>query len=214
MLSTLNPFHWKSTIGAVRHALDAHDKMNDSHKLNAKFARDVYHEPGDRHSIEGFNYQKNMSDRNSGVYLNDPDLKLILALKGTSNFADIGPDLFIIGGNEDNSRRFTQSLKKYDQVKNKFPNHKIEVVGHSLGGTQAMFVGQKRDVENYAYNPGFNATSDDVIKTDHPKTNIVMVQGDPISNTIMVRDLNEKTVILPSVSVRPSKNHSIDNFQT
>lgn len=210
IIKSVNPLHWVSTIKAIHHNRRAKSSMNQKSKDMAWLARSAYNTPEKRKDYQDYMYDHASSDVNHAVYHHKNNKRSVLSIKGTSALRDVLPDISILHGIQDKSPRFAKSLALYDKLQKEHSS--IDVTGHSLGGTQAMWIGQKRNTNAFAYNPGFNAASDDRIETNHPKVKVHLVTGDPISNTILARPLNSNTVLLPSHSFRPSKNHGIDNF--
>ena len=211
-LQLFNPFHVASTIKAVKHNKETRGRLSVDDVERARLVKQAYKDPSERKDVAGYSYVPEDSDGNIALYKRARDGQAVMAIRGTipTKVKDLVDDLAIIVGTEDKTNRFQGSLDKFDELKQKHP--KLWVAGHSLGGTQALNIGEKRNTEVFAFNPGFNAFSDDHGNENHPKTTLLLVNGDPLSNTIMTRKLNDKTKVLPSVSINPLKNHSLDNF--
>ena len=52
------------------------------------------------------------------------------------------------------SRRFTGADKTFRDAQSKYGKGNVEVTGHSLGGSQAMFIGKKYNAKGIAFEPG------------------------------------------------------------
>ncbi|AUD57339.1 hypothetical protein [Pleurochrysis sp. Polinton-like virus] len=112
--------------------------------------------------------------------------------------------------------RFNEAEEKYKQVARDFPKATIYVTGHSLGGSQALVVGElhpKAIVR--AFNPGSSPV--DLIVPNAPSNNntrIYRVPGDPIS--YFAFDSAEDVVSVKAKKdigiMSPLGGHDLDNF--
>lgn len=210
VLKKVNPFHYKATIASIKHNL-AERELGPEDKLHAQFANDAYKSHSDRSDFGAYKYEGMMSDENHSVYHNPIDRKIVIGMKGTSNLKDILPDLSILNDDVAGDPSFKDADDKYKQIRKMFVDHEISVTGHSLGGSKAMWVGAKNNVHSYAFNPGFNSLVDTKLDPSHSKSHVALVKGDPVSNSIMSRNMNDIKTI-PSVSANPVANHSMSNF--
>lgn len=82
--------------------------------------------------------------------------KAYVAFRGTDplNIADLGTDVMIALGMERNTRRFAASLDVTRKVIDKYGLENVELTGHSLGGTQAMYVNDQTGAKASVFNPG------------------------------------------------------------
>ena len=103
------------------------------------------------------NYNKDLelSNRNRSVYFDPNTRKAIVGFKGTdpSNSDDLGTDALIALGIYGVGSRFKNAIHTTQLAKAKYKGG-VTVTGHSLGGTQALYVSRAENVDAYAFNPG------------------------------------------------------------
>jgi len=125
---------------------------------------------------------------------------------------DLRDDFNIILGTETHTSRFNNTDELYKNVESKYGKDKLRVVGHSLGASVGMYIGEKHDVETHSFNPGISYRSAfQSHKNNVSKSYVYTTESDPVSmlryaNTDAHRtfvDVRQKDVIDP---------HSIDNF--
>jgi hypothetical protein len=110
----------------------------------------------------GYDIDKSLSSHVTTVYVRRRDKKAIVAYKGTSpkewkkiKDNDLVADAGILFGvpNYFNAR-FRQADNTYKAVASKYGARKVEVTGHSLGGSQAVYVGRLHNAKGTAFEPG------------------------------------------------------------
>ena len=89
---------------------------------------------------------------------------------------DLKPDMAIMAGTYAKNKRFKDYDNLYKSVVKKYGNDiKVTTTGHSLGGSQSLYLGHKYDLENYSYNPGVSPFSDNFKKlVENPKSKILL----------------------------------------
>jgi hypothetical protein len=111
---------------------------------------------GDTSYLPG-NLQKDeeLSNRNRVVYFDPNTRKAIVGFKGTdpSVADDLGTDALVAAGLYGVGSRFKNALETTRRAQAKYRGG-VSVTGHSLGGTQALYVSRQLDVDAYAFNPG------------------------------------------------------------
>lgn len=177
--------------------------------MYANLARESYKDHLSRNDLHGYKYIYEDSTPDYAVYKKGDDH--IMVYKGTSNTSDIIPDLAIAAGVQDRNRRFIEAEQAFVRLRKKHKKN-WTTVGHSLGGTQAMWVAQRNKVPSHAFNPGYSSIADDRIDTSYKDHNIYLIDGDPISNGMKRKEIEGNITVLPSVSFDPISNHSILNF--
>lgn len=82
--------------------------------------------------------------------------KAVVSFRGTDvlNWKDISADVMLALGVESFSKRFQDSLETTNNAIKKYGKDNVSVTGHSLGGTQALYVNAKTGVKAVAFNPG------------------------------------------------------------
>lgn len=109
----------------------------------------------------GYRIDKQLSSRTHTVYRHRSG-KVVVAYKGTSpeqwkriRGNDLAADLGIaLGIPEHLNGRFRQADKVYRQAASKYGAKNVEVTGHSLGGSQAIYIGRKYHAKGIAFEPG------------------------------------------------------------
>lgn len=213
-LNLLNPVAHFKTAKQILFNLKQRGKMNSAEKTFAKMAQDSYLEVGSRkgesEGIDGWKINSQFSNKRHVVYSRGNNHTFVL--RGTADTADLMPDLGIIAGTSDKSPAFIEARKQFEAAQ-KALGGIWNTTGHSLGGTKAMFLAQNSGglVSSYAFNPGFHSFADDRIDTKYDKHHVFTIQGDPVSNSILTRDLAHLKVS-DAASFNPLKNHSMSNF--
>ena len=107
----------------------------------------------------GFKKNKELSDRRSKVYEDTKTGDIYMAFRGTDvqKTNDLIADGFILGGMQGLSPRFRGSADKLKRTQKKFPDKRIITTGHSLGGSQSVWLGKNYNGIHASY--GFNAGS-------------------------------------------------------
>lgn len=75
---------------------------------------------------------RELSNINTKIYHGNHNL--IISSRGSSNVHDIGTNLYNLTGNLKKTNRFKDTQSRIDQALEKYPDSKITLVGHSLGG--------------------------------------------------------------------------------
>jgi hypothetical protein len=169
--------------------------------------------------INEYDLIPSLSDENSVVYSTGAQLgvttRIVISFRGTNplKFDDILTDLFITFGKEMETERFSVALQKVEKVMDMYPEVPIVVCGHSLGGTQAIYISKKYRFRTYAYNPAQGISLHYLNEINkHPQIRVFRVLSDPISCIAGLENVSG-TVLFPSVSVNNMmKNHSLMNF--
>ena len=86
------------------------------------------------------------------------DAEVVMSVRG-SDFAeaeDVLADLAILSGRSVLAapERFTREEQKFLSLRDKYPDKKLVLAGHSLAGTIIDVIGDKHDVERHMFNPG------------------------------------------------------------
>lgn len=101
-----------------------------------------------------------LSSEDHVVFQNKVDGHGVIAYRGTdtNNNGDLIADAHILFGLEEYSFRFANATAVATQAMRRFGEGRVRVTGHSLGGTQALHVSKKFDLQAYVFNPGAGAT--------------------------------------------------------
>lgn len=94
--------------------------------------------------------QTDTTDFHATLYRNGKDGNLVIAFQGTAGSGDLKDDTahFIMTPDQ-----YKEAKKFFDEVKAKFPNDKLTLTGHSLGGGLAQYVAALNDVPATTFNP-------------------------------------------------------------
>ena len=116
----------------------------------------------ERFLTEGPNAIINRNRPNATVYSKDG--KATIAYRGTDlwhlNTSDLLADAAITLGINDVSRRFTEAEDLYGRTVAKYGEGNVSVTGHSLGGSEALYVARNHHIGGTVFNPGQIFTGD------------------------------------------------------
>ena len=131
---------------------------------------------------------------------------ITISYRGTDpqNLSDLGADTQIGLGNlvSDNIQsygRFNEADRKYQAVREAYPDARITLTGHSLGAQLGIHTGRKYDLEGTFFNPGQSPLSvpteiKEAMKTRNNNFTIHHVFGDPISSSNAWLDKSDKII--------------------
>lgn len=197
------------------HAIEHHESLHAifSH-ASYRYLSDV---PIKR--INEFRIVHELSDQHSVVYTNGETLgvttRVIVSFRGTivTNVKDIITDVFLTIGKEHETDRFKYAEEKIRKLLEIYPAIPMVVCGHSMGGTQAIYISKKYNLECYVYNPAqgiseyYNKDFD-----RYPKIRVYRVINDPISCIAGMENIRGITLFPPVSQISMIKNHKLENF--
>jgi len=192
------------------------------HAIIAKASNDVYHhgineaEKNLKMYLPNHTIDKKISSKNATIIKDTQNPNVYISYRPTDplNINDLAVDALEIAANLPISNgRFTEAQNKYEEVKKVYPNSKIVTTGHSLGGSEAVYVGRKNNIDSVAYNIGSSPTQlptelNATIKHNKPAT-IYHTFADPISVSNAFIDTNDNIITL---SPKYLNLHSLSNF--
>jgi len=141
-------YFWKDSYIQFKYAILAKAGMRPQSEigdiLDSKYTQDI-------------TYRRDLSTKEYKVFYDNARRKGIISYRGTkvNNPKDIRSDKNILTDNEEQDKRFKQSIKAFEKVENVLGSN-LETVGTSLGGSLAMYVAEDKDTDAYAYNPGIS----------------------------------------------------------
>lgn len=176
-----------------------------------KISKATYMKTDKPENIDGYEYDKELSNVNTLIYYNDTTV--IIGFRGTVNIDDIITDVSVVKGTDDNIR-FQQAVEMYNKVKSKYPNKIIMATGQSLGGSLALYLNSLYGIKVEVFNPGVGLG---FLKSNPNRANafIYVIKGDPISALTGLSNLGNLKVynpINPDATMR--ERHSLKNFTT
>lgn len=154
-----------------------------------------------------------LSGDNSVVVVPTEEDHAIIGFRGTNptRLDDIIAGIHVLADTLDKSVRFKDALATYRQVSQKYGL--VKVTGHSLGGTQAIYIARKFPVDCWAWNPGQGISKrylDD--KTTYPNIRTYHIIGDPLSRFAGLEN-PDALYRFPTISQdKILGNHSLDIF--
>jgi hypothetical protein len=110
--------------------------------------------------VDGWERDEHLSNRDRTVYSREG--KAVVAFRGTNlsgttdRWRDLGADALIALGLQDLSHRFRDAKKTTKYAMDKYGDDNVTLVGHSLGGSQALHVHTKLGIDTHAFNPGIS----------------------------------------------------------
>lgn len=121
-----------------------------------------------------------LSDKNSVVIKKGNDV--VIAYRGTrlTNLSDLNADAKILLGFNPLTDRANEAQRKYNMVKDKYPEASISTTGHSLGGNLGYYVAKNNDLQGHFFNLGSFITDTASVKSK-TKVNIYHTSGDLVS---------------------------------
>jgi hypothetical protein len=178
-----------------------------------------------RQAPDGYSVDASLSNRNRQLLVNNETGKAILSFRGTdlkskqAKWKDLGSDALLAVGLQELSTRFRNAKKATKAAIDKYGADNVELVGHSLGGSQALYANAKYGVKTTALNPGVSPANakkgvldklgDALFKRKAKSTATIYHTGaaDPISALSPL--VNAKVV---QVKPRGKNAHSLRNF--
>ena len=167
---------------------------------------------------KGYKYDSKLSNTTTACYFTKS--KIVLATRGTekTSVRDINMDSYILFNKMKENSHFKITEILLLKIALKYPNHKIELTGYSLGGSVSLYL-----LDNYkdmvekcvVFNPGITIVpyGSDILKryANNNKTTFIIKLGDPISNAIA--KYNPKHLICLKKEDKPAEElHSLYNF--
>jgi hypothetical protein len=132
--------------------------MSDDDKVARDMANVAYDEADKRGNIGDYEYDRELSDKNTAVYHNKKTNKNYMGMRGTRDLKDVYTDLAdprgnILKGTQGSNPMYDNDLKLYDKAQSKYGGS-TPTSGHSLGGSRAQNLSKKKNTAGQAFNLG------------------------------------------------------------
>lgn len=150
------------------------------------------YETGNERNVLGYDILHNYSSPDRVVYQHQATKHVVIAFRGTDptswsngfqakGFRDLTTDTILgLGSQNLFSHRFRNADKVTKAVVQKYGANNVSVTGHSLGGSQAMYVSKKYNLHAHAYNPHIT-WSQALTATNFPNVSLHVNASDPVS---------------------------------
>lgn len=202
---------------AQRAALNAigFGRMSREDRVMADLAKEAYRPPSRRLAYwEGYKLIKFKSSHNQisefSLYKNVDKKRIVIAFHGTKpeRGKDWDANAHIVSGRENESVRFHNALATFDEIRRSMKSTKhyaIYIIGHSLGGSIALFITHKRSVVSKAvvFNPG--VVWNKATNLQDRRNRFICVLGDFVSHVALWKKLNWRQLVLETGNI---ENHA------
>jgi pimeloyl-ACP methyl ester carboxylesterase len=166
----------------------------------ANFASEAYVAPNDRQmNLLGYTYNSKYSDKNLSTYVDKPDKKIVISIRGTvpTDYQDIVSDIGIVSADKSfNITRLSNHKKMINEIIDKYPGYKLILSGHSLGAYLVEQLAETYpDAQAIVFNPGTSLSESNL---SNPQSNVIgyRTKGDPVSagySSIPMKTLRSKS---------------------
>lgn len=103
----------------------------------------------------GFLQDTGMSDHRQQVWYNPNEKKLLMTVAGTHTRHDVLTDFQLAVGGLKHTKRYKSAKQTLESARAKYSPASVTVAGHSLGGSIAQAVANRKTDRVLAYNSGF-----------------------------------------------------------
>jgi len=172
-------------------------KRNHPYALMSKKA----YQRGNNRYIQGYDIDDELSSDDRVVYKHRDSNDVVISYRGTDimtkventppksirdiwysrGFRDVGADVSLATYNPEYNHRFYNAKKVAQQAIDKYGKENVSLTGHSLGGSQSMYVSNELSLPAVVHNP-FIHPIDIALKTKYENTTIRHNLGDLISS--------------------------------
>jgi len=142
-------------------------------------------------------YNQSLSTGNYAIYAVTNQNIVVIAFRGTNSYTDVITDMVLTTGFTTDPR-FVETRNIYNTIKNSsiYNGWAIEVTGHSLGGTLALYLNNLYGVKADVFDPAIGST---LFFNNVSKNNATahIVKGDVVSPLVYVNKVVSKLFIYP-----------------
>lgn len=167
---------------------------------------------------KGLHLDLEFTNKNSSCYFNDK--RCIIAFRGTDvkNARHLHMDSYVLFNNMRENSYFKEAEIMLLKLALKYPDHKIEVTGYSLGGAISLYLldnHEKLVTRCVVFNPGITLVpyKENILRryAENNKAFFIIKLGDPISNSIL-KYSPKNLICLKKENKNIEDLHSIYNF--
>lgn len=169
--------------------------------------------------INGFRYVDGLSTEHIAVFQNLSNKEVIVAIKGTSTKKETLLDLKLMlqTSKTIDRNQLVREKSQFDKIKSSYPNSRIFLTGHSLGGIKVFYILKQMNqhIEGTVFNMYVPITlSAELMDLYKQNTNvkIVHVKGDPLSDSIL-KYRRDVVVLNPPLHKRNIMAHLMDTVK-
>lgn len=158
--------------------------MRYSQQVYADMSKAAY-ATGKKRNVKGFQIDEHNSSPDYVTYVDDKDGHAVVAFRGTSRIdrGDLEADVMIALGTQRYSPRFMWALNAVRVAKTKYGANDVEVTGHSLGGSEAMYVSSQAKVPAVTFNAGVSPIASFFDYEDYSQVTAVYDENDIVSSS-------------------------------
>jgi len=163
--------------------------------------------------VEGYRLLKRYSTVDRAVFRHEQTGDVVISFRGTSpkNWRDVTTDIAMVVNVPRASNRFRNADRVTKQLVEEFGAAHVTAVGHSLGGSQALYVSNKYGIKAHAFNP-YIMTSQIAKQESFPFATIHTNLTDPIAGGTLLVKSNKKDFRYNIKSWPWLGQHGISNF--
>jgi hypothetical protein len=183
---------------------------DDFRIIDAKLSEGAYRQLP---SVQGWTRDDALSNQNRSVYTKDGKAKVVARGSDFSNprskvfWDDLGSDVLVGLGLSDVSSRNKNARRTADLAIQKYGKENVSATGHSLGGSQSLYLNRKTGIPATAFNAGVSPI-ETLFKRKYKGATNYITGTDPISFFSRgVKGLTTKTV-----KPKTKFSHSLFNF--
>ena len=217
--------------------VQAHDgtkaNLNRQETEHAILASEAYNTKYPNAQKLGYIYVPNLSDVDAKTFYKKSDNQAVIAFRGSQTAEDwaiTDATLALNAKQLQHTERFTRHSKLVNRVVDHYGSSNVQLTGHSLGGTEAIFHGLPRDLHANAFNPGSTphpdlksvfeeragqaaAGSGKSLADVYNNHNVHHVKSDPVSAFSSYSDFPKYTYAVPT-GMPYYKAHNMKNFES
>jgi hypothetical protein len=162
-----------------------------------------------QHKIYGYVYNKNASNEEHAIYVNQNEKKIAIAFRGSQTKEDwTKSDTNLAIGKLKQTPRFGREEKWVQEIKSMLPNYEYVYTGHSLGGTLAIEMGDLFKEPAITFNAGHGVGMGDKKDND---VKFYSAKGDAVSSLGVGQ--YKDTRLIENTAGNSITAHSLDSFK-